>query len=354
MHSNHDKIIVPNYPPPMLTASQHFFPVGPFYTNPPPDLFNSNPYDIYKTRLSTYLTKRNASKQPHAGATSTKHIKLSEVTSELRQSYDLIDALKQETSVNLPKEELQNKILELIRKKDELLALVNKYSDPAIQRQVRNAIEQRKAKRHRIQLRKAETKEMKEFEAKNRQRKHEQIDQCLVTMEQKITEERQRIYAEQRAEQVLADVKQRKAEAEQFLTLFDSLKELHRLRAKKKKDSRSGDLGAFSDEIHKLKKKWKKALKKYNEEEQRLRNFLDENTNLNEWRHVLFGIDQNASSGGANKLKNLISVRRMWDDFIVSNENPFGSTIPIGWVMPHAKPSDEWKKYQKNVFQNSI
>lgn len=355
MHPNrpHVEISIPNYPPPGFNA--HL---------PPPFLFNApsaplNRFDIYKKRLSTYLENRNPSTSTFQ--TPRKSIiKLSECTAELKQSYALIGNIKEEleklsrNSVNIAEDERQHKLAELKQKKEELVAIVAKYKDPAIQSEINYAIEQRKAKRERIKLRKAETKELKRLEVKNRQQKHEKIDKWFAENAQKIANERQRIQAEQKASIILSNVHQRKAEAEKYISLFDSLKELHQLRSRKKKGEsfREGDI--LSKEMEDLKAMWMEALGKYNEEEKRLQSFInDNNSNLNEWRSVLFGSSTEEISGpggssGAQNLKELISIRKQWDAFIVPAENPFGSAIPVGWVMPNPRPSDEWKVYQRN------
>lgn len=362
MHTNrqHVEIFIPNYPPPGFIANNAH--------QPPPVLFNAPPkplnrFDIYKDRLSTSLQNRDPSTVKSSTATFQKPrksiIKLSECTAELRQCYALIGIIKEELEklsqnlVNLSEDKRQHKLAELNQQKEELVAIIAKYKDSGTQTEINYAIEQRKAKRHRIKLRKAETKELKRLKAKNRQQKHENIDKWFAENAQQIADERRRIQAEQKASIILSNVHQRKAEAEKYISLFDSLKELHQLRSRKKKceSFREGDI--FSKEMDSLKAMWMEALRKYNEEEQRLQSFINDNSNLNEWRSVLFGSSTEAvsdarGSSGVRKLKELISIRKQWDAFLVPEENPFGSAIPVGWVIPNPKPSNEWKVYQRN------
>lgn len=349
---SHVEIFIPNYPPPGFNAHQP----PPFLFNAPPEPLNR--FDIYKNRLSTYLQNCNPSTSTFQ--TPRKSIiKLSECTAELKQSYALIDNIKEElekfsqNSVNITEDEHRLKLAELKQKKEELVAIVAKYKDPAIQSEINYAIEQRKTKRDRIKLRKAETNELKCLEVKNRQQKHEKIDKWFAENAQKIADERQRIQAEQKASIILSNVHQRKAEAEKNILLFDSLKELHQLRSRKKKGERFREGDIFSKEMEDLKGMWMEALGKYNEEEKRLQNIINDNSNLNEWRSVLFGSSTETISGlkgssNAQKLKELISIRKQWDAFLVPEENPFSSAIPVGWVMPNPKPSDEWKVYRRN------
>lgn len=359
MHPNrsHVEIFIPNYPPPGFNAQQP----SPFLFNAPPQPLNH--FDIYKNRLSTYLQNRNRSTVKSLTSTFRNPrkmiIKLSECTAELRQSYALIGIINKEleklseNAVNLTEDERQLKLAEINQKKAELVAIVAKYKDPCIQTEINYAIEQRKAKRHRIKLRKAETKELKHLEAKRRQQKHEKIDKWFAENAQNIADERRRIQAEQKASIILSNVHQRKAEAQNYISLFDSLKELHQLRSRKKKGERFREGDIFSKEMDELKAQWMEALAKYNEEEQRLQSIVNDNSNLNEWRSVLFGSSTEAILGsggftGVQNLKELISIRKQWDAFLVPEENPFGLAIPVGWVMPNSKPSDKWKVYQRN------
>lgn len=359
MHPNrpHVEIFIPNYPPPGFNAHQS-----------PPIQFNASPeplnrFDIYKNRLHTYLQNRKPSTVKPSFSTYQKPrksiIQLSECTAELKQSYILIGIINKELGklsqdfVNLTEDERHHKLAELNQNKEELIAILAKYKDPATQIEINYAIEQRKAKRNRIKLCKAQTKELKSLKLKCRQQKHEKIDKWFGENAQKIADERQRIQAEQKASIILSNVHQRKAEAEKYILLFDSLKELHQLRSRKKKceSFRQGDI--FAKEMGNLKAIWIEALAKYNEEEQRLQNFINDNSNFNEWCTVLFGSSTQAMLGsegfsGEQKLKQLISIRKQWDAFLVCEENPFGSAIPVGWVMPNLKPSNEWKVYQRN------
>lgn len=354
---SHVEIFIPNYPPPGFNA-HHPSPL-PFDVSSEP----LNRFDMYKNRLSTYLQNRNPTDVKSSATTFQKPrksiIKLSECTTELKQSYVSIRIIKEEleklsqNSANLTEDERHHKLVELNQKKAKLVAIVAKYNDSGTQTEINYAIEQRRAKRNRIKLRKAETKELKSLEAKNRQQKHDNIDKWFAENAQKIADERQRIQAEQKASIILSNVHQRKTEAEKYILLFDSLKELHQLRSRKKKGERSSEGDIFSKEMDDLKAMWMEALEKYNIEEQRLQSIINDNSNLNEWRSVLFGssteiISGPGSSNGAQTLKELISIRKQWDGFLVPEENPFSSAIPVGWAMPNPKPSDEWKVYQRN------
>lgn len=339
MQSN--KIIVPNYPPPSLAQ----------YLLPPPT--HQNHFEKYKNRLSTFLNQRNATAPTttHSKRSHTNPIKLSEITAQLHHNYNLIDKVKQDIDAltknvsSFTEDEFQFNLTKLTKQKDEIVMSISKYNEPDIQAKIIDAIEQRKAKRQRIKLKKAESKEVKCLEAKIRQQKHEQIDKWLEESTKKTAEERRNIETEQRAEQVLFDVHRRKTEAEKYLSLFDSLEELYRLRSKTSTASTStgGDKSFFSG-IKELREMWTATLETYNKEEQQLKDFLNEDSNLNEWQCVLFG---SKNSSNDLELNYLISQRRLWDAFIVPHENPFGSSIPIGWVMPNPKPSDQWKQYQK-------
>lgn len=51
-----------------------------------------------------------------------------------------------------------------------------------------------------------------------------------------------------------------------------------------------------------------------------------------------------------NITKNLILFsRKSWDQCIVPFDHPFGSSIPIGWVIPKINPSEKWATYRKDA-----
>lgn len=333
-------VFIPNYPPPPITSELT-------YTNQP-----HNSTKIYENRLEEYLKvfeQRKISRQFEKQQT----IKLSDVTREIRQCYDSIESLRNEISIistnkiNSTEAQWNLHFVELNEKVNQLQLVANRLTSS--QSQIQKAIQKRKQKRDNIRKQKIETRKIRQMQQKHREEKHRIIDQWLEKNTQESAEEKRRIETEKRVGKILSDVKRRKIEAEKQILLFESLKELHRLRFREKPTT-SSDVDKFNREIDDLKLMWQSELKKYNTEENTLCDLINDDNHFDEWHKVFYGTDikqHDSFTVGQNSLSQLIEIRRLWDKCIVSPNRPFASTIPIGLVTPNRNPTKKWKIYQK-------
>lgn len=363
---NNFQVFIPNFPPPPLLpqfASDLNNPIPmslpPPLTAPPPLTPPSTNADLYKNRLNSYLDRRKRRVlEKKSSSQLQSHLKLSTVSQEMSQSIHLIQVLNEniatlsQSASEISTSQWNDHLSSLNSKLGDLSALCSKYNDVDVRTQVKSLIDKRQEKRRRIRKRKLETKAVKKYEAVKRAEKHQQIDEWVERNAVEIAKNRQQIETKQRAEQMFMDVKSRRNEANKFIQLMDSLKELNRIRNRDKYTGSAQSDSQLNRELSEMKQMWMDAAKTYAEEEKKLRKFINFTDDLEEWRNVLFGESTNeAHLGASNKRSDgfdqLIAIRRLWDHFIVDEENPFGSKVPLFWAVPNTNPSEEWKTYLK-------
>lgn len=357
--NQHIQVFIPNYPPPMyrLKSSNS-------------SSFSSAAHDsayatrnVYKTRLSNYLDMRKKQTEKHISKSNTLNtLKLGEVSKELGCCIDLLYEIneKMETLSHMDEETLidenswKEHITELNLKITQLTKICTKYENHDVQHFIKNLIGKRQKKRDRIRKRKAETCVLKKYETMRRKKKHHQLDKLLEQNAKEIHQNRQQMENKQRAEQILMDVKNRQSEADKFITLLDSLKELHHIRNRDKHYNAGSNYSEFNQEINELREMWEQCGKQYENEEKKLQAFVNGSEVVAKlWQEVLFGESTKEERAffirkKDNRLENLISIRCQWDKCIVPHINPFGSIIPFCWAYPSENPSNKWKEYIKN------
>lgn len=349
-------VFVPNFPPPPIP--QHLIDGEsiPTQTSNASTRPNSQ---LYKDRLKNYLKSRqNRTSLQISSEKPQQKFKLCDVSKDLSHCYDLIEQIHQEidilsqTASSISKRQWNDRIIDLKTQTTILTSTCSKYQNINSRFEVKSLVDRRLKKRDRIRKRKAETKALKLYEAKNRELKHQQIDQLLEQNAEKIRENRHQIENKQRAEEILTEVKSRKNDANKYLMVLDSLKTLYRIR-NRDRPSNSIDEAAFYREIEQLKEIWLNASETYATEEKELSKFLPGSNHWVEWRDIIFGEPTQADilfalKKSDNGLNQLIQIRRLWDKCCVSDDNPFGSRIPFGWVIPNENPSEPWKAFVKH------
>lgn len=343
-------IFVPNFPPP---------PIHPQSAVPITSAPNSN---LYHERLQIFLKSCKNRRLPSSipNAIRQKPLKLSELSTSFSNFYATIEQMKaeiqqlSESAASVSNHQWDNQSMALKSQLNEISVTSQKYQDPNLRDNAKRAVSKRLKRRSRIKKRKSEFDALKQCALKNRELKQHQIDQWLEKNAEQIREHQRQIENKQRAEEVLAEVKSLKNDATKSIQTFDSLKELYRIRNKgKARDDRD-----FNRDIEKLKKKWLNAFEKYDAEEKRIRTFVNCSNNLDEWRGTIFGdggkqADLFSLKKTENGLQKLIEIRRQWDSFIVSDENPYGSSVPLGWAIPNANPTNQWKAYLNQQENNA-
>lgn len=356
MNHNIQNVFVPNFPPPPLLpqVTNNLNTSSPAQSIPP----QAN-YNLFKERLTNYLARRKGqSTETPSMKLHLEPTKLSEVSSEMSQCVHLVQTLNENID-NLSQEaagmdvaQWNDHISQLNVKISNLSSICSKYNDRDVHIQVKSLIDKRQEKRNRIKKRKMETNVLKKYEVMKRVRNHQQIDEWIKKNAAEILKNRQQLETKQRAEQMFMDVKNRQNEADKFIMLMESLKELHHIRNRDKYRGQNDDV-EFNREIEEIKQMWLEASRAYATEEKHLRKFINYTDNCTEWQNVLFGEPTKEDQIMSLRKKNdgfnqLIAIRRLWDHLIVSQDNPFASKVPTCWVLPNTNPSEQWKIYLKD------
>lgn len=349
-------VFVPNFPPPTLSLHVD----GKEYSNQSQITLKSGNLQIYRERLQNHLksrTNRTPLRIPNNNTTNV--LKLCEISKQLSHCYNLIETINQEierlsqAASSISQHQWNERISILRCKTNDLFATHEKYNVPGVRCHVKSLVDRRSNKRGRIRKRKTETKTLKSCIMKNRELKHQQIDQWLKNNAEQIRENRRQMETKQRTKEILMEVKIRKNEAKTNLMVFDSLKTLYTIRNRDRPTNANTD-AVFYQEIEQLTQMWLDAFKKYAAEESELSKYLPYSNHWTNWKDVIFGESTQADdlfkfTKNGNSLNQLIKIRRLWDAFIVSDDNPNGSNVPFGWIIPNENPTDQWKLYIKKL-----
>lgn len=336
-------VFVPNFPPPSFRHKG-----CELQSNQPPLISNNFNTNLYKMRLKTYLECRKSQYSKQLSNLQQKEtVKISEISTELSQFFSSIETINAEiqelfqSASSVTNYQWDDQISNINVKIQELSTMCIKYRDPNLRKEAVLMAQKRLSKRKRIKERKKETKGFRTYEKKIREIKNQQVNHRLEQLALKIHENRSQIENIQRAEEILAEVKGRKNEAEKFLKVFDFLKELYRVR------SRNSGSNEFNQGIEDLRYKWLDALKKYATEEATLLIFLQCSNIWDNWKDTIFyNHSEFYLEKKGNSLNHLITIRRLWDSCIASHNN--GTSLPFGWVIPNEHASDKWLLYVKN------
>ncbi|XP_055306070.1 uncharacterized protein LOC129570469 [Sitodiplosis mosellana] len=352
------QVFIPNFPPPPLLPQ---FANNLSKTTPAiPSVSSHTNSTLYKDRLNSYLEgRKHRSTEKKSTFQPQNALKLSEVSLEMSQCDHLIQVLKEniktlsKAAPEMDTAQWNDHLSKLNSKVGDLSAICFRYDDTDVRTQVKILIDKRQEKRNRIRKRKMETKVLKKYEASKRERKHQKIDEWVEKNAAEILKNRQQIETKQRAEQMFIDVKSRQNEADKYIQLMESLKELNRIRNRDKYIGSGQNNAELNRELDDMKQMWLDVAKTYEVEEKRLRKFINYTDDWEEWRNILFGEptkeDRFVSLHKKNdSISQLIAIRSLWDQFIVSPDNPFGSSVPLCWALPNANPSEKWKVCLEN------
>ncbi|XP_075146202.1 uncharacterized protein LOC142220765 [Haematobia irritans] len=121
-------------------------------------------------------------------------------------------------------------------------------------------------------------------------------------------------------------------ECQKFLKTFELLEELHLARGQDAEKTR-----IFASKLQPLKRVWNSML-----QEKQNESLNNEKQIQEQWNCVFFGRAEKTFLEGKTDEEYFIRKRHIWDSYI---DNKYGTSIPIGWVLPPANPSKEWSKY---------
>lgn len=330
----------------------HIFVLPNFSIPPPPP---PTQQDIFTERFNNFLELRSIAQTKIQQNKNKVECHISEATNEFRDCYDVINKIKlninnlNEHKSRMSEIEWNEKILIANKELQKVFQIISKYSQNEIQENLQQKLLRRKEKRCRIHKRKEQTLQIKKFYEQQRKLKHKQIDQWLHEQNQTIADKKRQKENENRIDEILINVRNRRKDAEKTIKTLELMKKLHHIKRRLKHFDENYERKII-DELNEIKTQWQSFLCIYEKEENDIRQFLQKDTVCDAWKEALFvaGADKmNDEKMEKITLKEFIEIRMKWDKFLVSNENPFGSTIPIGLIIPPHNPSAKWQQFIK-------
>ncbi|XP_072038066.1 programmed cell death protein 7-like [Amphiura filiformis] len=236
-----------------------------------------------------------------------------------------------------------------------------------------------KKKRESIARRKKRQFLASKEEEDRKRRVTERIDAVLAKEQKAIQDAKNEAALQAEADSTLFEVRKKKQDADKTLEMLRALRKLRNVR--KEAAAQKGAYTTlesdknFEEGVSKLEAMMNKARSTYREEEQTLLVMLEEEHEENKERQlemirqrqrdnalkavqrrkeILFGKDelvgpddpmfpfQQFYSLAENNLPSLVEIRKQWDSFLVSPDDPNGSGIPADWVIPAEPSSKEW------------
>lgn len=297
------------------------------------------PTKNYKSCLNAYLNKRKSKNASHY-----RKVKLCDASSEIRNCYEKIALLRHRANDMAAKIDMSSTNWD-----QELVALNNEISSTSMQidkllsesDDIKKAAKSRQQKRNRIEQRKKQSKHWKNLQLEKRNEKNRLFEEQLKEQANKKSEENQRIEKQQQFQSSLGNIQQKIDEATKQLSFLDSLQKLHQLREREKASKRHST-GNFYKDIDGLRTMWRNALEMYKIEETKQRSQFT----CRDWATALFSNQCELVQGEVDTMQKLIANRRLWDEFLTSKDNPWASSVPVGWTIPPSNPTGNWSRYR--------
>ncbi|KAK1798536.1 hypothetical protein P4O66_006833 [Electrophorus voltai] len=267
-----------------------------------------------------------------------------------------------------------SKAMELKNRLQERLTALR---DPESFGRVKKKLTQIKKKRARMRRRKAEqTEESQEREARAREREAA-IDKYQSKQIQELEEKNRERELKLAADAVLSEVRKKQADSKRMLDILKALEKLRKLR--KEAAARKGMFPekecdeVFERHVERLRGLIRKRTAIYGAEEKALRVMLEGEQEEERRRErekrlkkekerlllrkreidaMLFGAELPPDhplqpfyeyyTQAEHSLPSLIQIRREWDQFLVPEDHPEGTSVPQGWVFPDPPADDVW------------
>ncbi|XP_016140371.1 programmed cell death protein 7 [Sinocyclocheilus grahami] len=327
---------------------------------------------------SVLLKRRNQSTEP-------KHTESKASTSEFREKlYGTVQMLSELNMVcRMLEDHLENEdawtesLSKATELKNRIQESLTDLKDPDCVRGIKRKLLRVNKKRARMRRRKMEQQEEKQEQEARRAEREAEVDKWQLKRIQEVEEKNREKELKLAADAVLSEVRKKQADAKRMLDILKSLEKLRKLR--KEAAARKGMFpGKESDErfeghLERLRSLIRKRTAVYATEEKALRVMLEGEQEeerkrdrekrlkkekeklLQKKREVdtmLFGAELPPDhplrlfldyyTQAEHSLPALIQIRREWDQFLVSDKHPDGTSVPQGWVLPDQPADDIW------------
>ncbi|CAD5116538.1 DgyrCDS5417 [Dimorphilus gyrociliatus] len=313
---------------------------------------------------------RNLELLPPAIPTENETLTISEYRNMLTDALENLQELK---GYQMKIEHSQTVDQDLARKgaecKKRLEYLQNILTKETLRDHIKSQLRGRQSKRIRIKKRKEEKKQERINEELYKKRKEIKIDKWISSFSEKELERKRDDDLRKTADDTLRDVRKKIADSKRTQLLLAKLEELKKIRERKEIEKRLQVFdSSFDSNLKCLQEIINEKLGEYNNEQNMLQVMLNEKAgdrnyqkNLRLW---LFGRETDEfwyHAEGKKSVERLVEIRQKWDRYLCDKDkmkngeedtddsddaaNDFGGCIPLYWVRPPIKPSDEWSKY---------
>lgn len=260
----------------------------------------------------------------------------------------------------------------LVQQAEGIKANLNKIldvlQDQEFVRRTKVLLQQRRAKRNRVKRRKKERQLEQEDVKRRREEEEAKIDAWRAKLQQVEDTKRREEAVKREADSVLGEVRQKQSEGQRMLQLLEALTDLRHTRTTQgASQGRSTDAEAdqrFAATTEMLSKVVKEKLKDYELEEQTLRVMMEESASnrsaalsakreanfaryKDAIRKLLFGPTATADDDASLSVESLVQRRQEWDQYIVEEQHPLASAVPVSWVVPPEHPHSSWAAFKR-------
>ncbi|MPC24378.1 Programmed cell death protein 7 [Portunus trituberculatus] len=306
--------------------------------------------------------------------TAKKIVKLAEVQRLVVESQSLREQLcvleKELTQVidSADEEEWNRLVQQSEGVKASLNKILDKFQDREFVEHTKILLKQRRAKRDRVKRRKKERRLEQEELKRKREEEEAKIDAWRAKLQREEDTKRREEAVKLEADSVLGEVRQKQSEGQRMLQLLEALADLRCTRATQAaSQGRPTDAEAdqrFTTTTEMLSKMVKEQLKEYELEEQTLRVMMEESASHRSaalsakgdanfarykdaiWK-LLFGPSATKDEDAGLSLETLVLRRQEWDQYLVEQQHPLASAVPLSWVLPPEHPPSSWAAFKR-------
>ncbi|XP_065216870.1 programmed cell death protein 7-like [Planococcus citri] len=347
----------PPFPPPLIGGFPTF---PPAYVNHPTSVAfaagQSTSSEIISDddfKLDKFFPE--AVKKPRISS----RVKLWEISRQLRSYCRMLRALEDDLEYISEERTLldEDKVRDIVSKQERLISCKNSLcQDPTLLTCLKYKINERRKKR---KYRKAKRK------SKSNIHVYEIASEHMQRLEQEATRVKQDEKLKQEADTILSSVIQKKTDARYQIQLLQNLLKLHSARVHQLtvETNFTPDISitGFEKVLEKLTNLWESKIREYATEEKGLKLMIKElavnaedeeikelKNTFAKWLELMFGTRDSHSDLFYSTFEQLIRIRSDWDKYVVDGNDPNGSKIPGGWVIPKYNENRSWNKFLFN------
>ncbi|VVC30039.1 Programmed cell death protein 7 [Cinara cedri] len=300
--------------------------------------------------------------------TKSSNIKIHEISNKVIKCKILLENMKnnkqcmEQNILTMNETEWKNVCSDLYLVKEKLDTLIETLNlDDNSILELKFKLSKRKSKRARLRRFKSNIKIIKLQQKNKVEELNRKIDAWQNSLKAIILKENMVNETKIEANIVLKVIRGKIDDANNQLTLYDTLDKLRKFRLLNRINKRRNPL--LEESLNKLKTLWQQKLAYYNREEEELRNMLSQaeakknekreieiQNKLAKWDEIIFGPNVQSHNIIFDDLHTFLDIRRNWDKYVVNeSKTPKCSSIPVGWIIPPKSCNSDWAKYLNKI-----